>query len=888
MKFSTLSLATRAIWAKSSEDTEHGLLAHMLDVAAVVEELLNREPATTLDWAAQILGLPRAQAGRWLALFIGLHDFGKAIPGFQKKSEPGAQRCVEAGLSFPAHACNATVHSCATAVLLQEPLQGITPAASKWLRHVVRAISAHHGFHIRADELKAGRPTFEPSEWRAARSTMLRVYWDILAPEGAPSLKKLSLPGINWIAGLTSAADWIASNPEWFPLGERRDDLRDYYQHARRLAVAALDDLGWYYVSGLMSDVSDTDTDVMLARIVGRSDTTPRQLQEVGDRLLRTVAGPALMLVEAPMGEGKTELAFLSHLRLQAANAHRGLYIALPTQATGNAMFTRVLDFLKRFAGGPLDVQLAHGGAAFNEQAKALRTVYLEGIDHDNGETLSASSWFGQRRRPLLSAYGVGTVDQALYATLNVKHHFVRLWGLSNRVVVLDEVHAYDTYTSGLIASLLKWLKAMGSSVVLMSATLPRSRRHELLGAWGVEGNTIPEVVYPRVFLADQTGVRVESFHSRKMAPIRLAGLSPDLESMATTACELARDGGCGAIIVNTVDRAQQLYTLLRDKIDTGVTLLLFHAGFPMDARIQIEKRVLSFFGPAGRRPERAILVATQVAEQSLDIDVDFMLSDLAPIDLLLQRAGRLHRHDRQRPVAHRDARLWVAGLTNDFPDLKATRWEFVYEPYILGRTWALLGQEDVLDMPGDIDRLVQAVYGDTPLPEALDPRVAERIEMEYWPAQTDKDQNHTRVAVHAALDADMELESAYEGKPQGADEDDLLGFRNVTRLGEKSIALAPVDVVDGGWRIGDTVFDPEGQISDDVARNVYERQLRVSRKAVERHFSSKELPPAFVEHPFLRQIHPLPLEGGVYTMDGVSLRLDAELGLIYETEEIR
>lgn len=884
MRFSSLSSPVRALWAKSSEEGGHGLLAHMLDVAAVAEEILNREPASTRNWAIQAFGLKQDEVVRWLAALVGLHDFGKAIPGFQSKWEAGRQRCIQAGLSFPPRACVASGHSCGTAALLQEPLQGLAPAASKWLRHVVRAVSAHHGLHIAPDKLREGTPIFEPPEWQSARESILRVYWEILTPDGEPSLRKLALPAINWLAGLTSAADWIASNQEWFPLAERRDDLAGYYLHSRECAAKALDQLGWRQTEILLRTTVDTQT--LLARIVGKPGIEPRQLQKVGDALLCQVSGPALMVVEAPMGEGKTELAFIAHLRLQAANGHRGLYIALPTQATGNAMFGRTVDFLEHFKAASLDIQLVHGGATFNARANTLRTVYLRGINQDHAAALSASAWFSQKRRPLLSQYGVGTVDQVLFSALNVKHHFVRLWGLANRVVVLDEVHAYDTYTSGLIAALLKWLKAIGSSVVLVSATLPESRRHELLAAWGVEGADIPEQAYPRVLMADSSGVRVESFVSRDMPPIQLAGLPPDIEAMATLAGEQIGDGGCGAIIVNTVDRAQQLYCLLREKVGADVRLYLFHARFPMDDRVRIEGEVLAAFGQGDERPAKAILVATQVAEQSLDIDVDFMLSDLAPVDLLLQRAGRLHRHSRDRPVVHKDARLWVAGLNADFPDLKTTSWEFIYEPYILGRTWALLGRESSLVMPGDIDRLVQAVYGDAPLPDELDPQIVDRIEGEYWMAQSVKTQNHKWVAAHTALDAQMELESAYAGKPEGNDEDDILGFRNVTRLGEQNVTLVPVDVVEGRWRVGDSIFDPQSVIPDSVARVLYGRQLRVSKNGVQQHFSSQEPPPAFAEHPLLRQFRPLPLVAGVYREKGVNLRLDAELGLVYGAGE--
>ncbi len=348
-------------------------------------------------------------------------------------------------------------------------------------------------------------------------------------------------------------------------------------------------------------------------------------------------------------------------------------------------MFSRALTFLRSFARETeLDVQLVHGGAALNEQVVALR-----GIHGMPGESVASSAWFSQRRRPLLSPYGVGTVDQALFATLNVKHHFVRLWGLSNRVVVLDEVHAYDTYTSGLIEALLRWLKVMGSSVVLMSATLPAQRRDALLRAWGLDADDIPELSYPRLLLADDRGLRGGTCDSRPLPPIRLQTVGEDLDSLAACALERLRQGGCGAVIVNTVDRAQALYLKLKDQVGTEVRLLLFHARFPADQRSRQEQAVLDSFGQGGERPAGALLIATQVAEQSLDIDFDFMFTDLAPVDLILQRAGRLHRHRRARPTAHQQATLHVAGLApHGLPDLKSTAWEYVYEPYILGRTW--------------------------------------------------------------------------------------------------------------------------------------------------------------------------------------------------------
>lgn len=255
-----------------------------------------------------------------------------------------------------------------------------------------------------------------------------------------------------------------------------------------------------------------------------------------------------------------------------------------------------------------------------------------------------------------------GTVDQALLATLNVKHHFVRLWGLANRVVVLDEVHAYDTYTGTLIVALVRWLKAMGSSVVLMSATLPRKTRNELISAWGASTGEVPDQAYPRVTLVDDGVPRSQHVPARSLKPIECHGLDESLEAIAEQAAALIQEGGCGAVIVNTVDRAQTLYSMLvaarddpnRTDVGDDIQLVLFHARFPADDRAERETTVLELFGGGEEtRPRAALLIATQVAEQSLDLDFDFMLSDLAPVDLVLQRAGRMHRHERHRPGQH-------------------------------------------------------------------------------------------------------------------------------------------------------------------------------------------------------------------------------------------
>lgn len=885
VRFSDLSGAARRVWAKSGEGYGHGLLAHLLDVAAVAEAILMREPESSRRWAAQALGLPLPRLVRWIAFLAGLHDFGKAIPGFQDKWKEGRQADETLGLAFPPRSLGVTDHACASGALLGEHLRRQGVEQRVWVLHVLQAISAHHGYNFSLLETKHAKPLREPEVWGALRTVIFDVFWGVLAPQGVPEAEALSQPAVQWLAGLTSVADWIGSNPDWFPLGERYDLLEDYYADALRRADDALSVIGWTMNEPLLTDLENADQ--LIGRIIQKPEFGARPLQREADNLLEGVQGPSLLLVEAPMGEGKTELAFLAHLRLQVANQHRGLYLALPTQATGNALFQRAVKFLRAFAGDtPFDMQLVHGGAALNEQV-----LHLRGIHGAPGESVTSSSWFSQRRRPLLSHYGVGTVDQALFAALNVKHHFVRLWGLGNRVVVLDEVHAYDTYTSGLITTLLRWLKAMGSSVVLMSATLPAKRRADLLCAWDVDASEIPKQSYPRLLLADTRGLRGATCETRPLPPINLQAVGEDLDSLSACAIECLKLGGCGALIVNTVDRAQEVYLKLKEHLGSDAKLLLFHARFPADQRGELEREVLTSFGADGDRPRRALLVATQVAEQSLDIDFDFMLTDLAPVDLILQRAGRLHRHQRPRPDAHQQARLYVAGLSAEsLPDLKTTAWGYVYDPYILGRTWALLSRESILNLPQDIDRLVQAVYGDTELPADLSDVDRDFIETEAYGDYMGKCQAEQMMAINVAVDPDAEPQLAYSQKLRGYEQgEEGLGLPNSTRLGDDSITLVPIHENADGWSLtpGGSTFAPDKYPSDVLAKALYARQIRVSRKALVKHFQVVTVPPAFSEHPLLRHLVPLPLERGCFRLDRLRLRVDAELGLVYENKDL-
>lgn len=877
MRWDEVEPSVRALWAKSDRPVWHGLLAHLLDVAATALEILEREPDSTVDWLGAALGLEDRAPSRLrplVAAWVGLHDLGKATPGFARKWLAGADRISSAGLTLPLHEPDR--HDAASRGLVRDALRQRV-AASLAADGIAAAVAAHHGHFVSPGEARSALQRRGREAWDATRARLVDAYFEAMSIDGSVPVAQVPFHAQAWLAGLTSVADWIGSNDGWFSFCERGTTTSEHFAMARTHARQALGDIGW--TPGVLSS-AQLSVDDVVSRMVG-SAVAARSLQRAADELLRDVTGPALLVVEAPMGEGKTEVAFLAHLRLQARLGTRGLFVAMPTQATGNAMFVRTVRFLQAFAPGHrLDIQLAHGGAFLNEPLITLR-----GIDESDTEAVASSAWFAQRRRPLLSPYGVGTVDQALLSVLNTKHHFVRLFGLGNRTVVIDEVHAFDAYTSTLIEALLKWLRALGASVVLMSATLPRARLAAFQAAWGERGGG--EARYPRIALTDTRGTRAVSFDTAPGRTITLERVGADLGAMADWLSERAAADGCGAVVVNTVARAQQLFLVLRDRLGHDFDLRLFHARFPADQRAEIERATLEAFGRVGVRPARVILVATQVVEQSLDLDFDYLLTDLAPIDLVLQRAGRLHRHARSRPMCCSAPVLGIAGLLGpSLPDLNATGWRHVYVPVLpLLRSWVVLRRLARIELPADIDPLVQQVYDGSDLGDVgeLSGRLADAV------IEEAKMMNERR---QLALTATVFPDASAVSLPVDVKEEEDPGVAAavaLTRLGVDSVSVVPVHVVGSEWRISRESPDLV-PVSERprfaVARALVQTQVRLSRRGVVQALRSCGTPPGWQKHPWLRSLHPLPLREGRVQLGHTVVRLDDTLGIVYESPE--
>jgi CRISPR-associated endonuclease/helicase Cas3 len=579
-------------------------------------------------------------------------------------------------------------------------------------------------------------------------------------------------------------------------------------------------------------------------------------------------------------------------LELQRRFDHRGLYIALPTKATGNAMFMRTLDFLQGWGTNRrLDLQLLHGGALLNDTFQRLKVSGIH--DPKAGGDVRAGEWFTTKKRALLSEYGVGTVDQALLPILPVRHNFVRLWGIANRVVVFDEIHAYDAYTGTLLVHLLRWLLALGSSVVLLSATLPPSIRRKLAKIVGAVLQE-PEQPYPRltIFSPNEkpSQTHFEADPQRRLT-LCLHGISPDLPSMRAALEEHLPHGGTGLALVNTVQRAQELYMLFPEgkllmregqrvgkQLLDGTEVFLFHARFPADRRQKREEKALETFGGKANRAGRKILIATQVAEQSLDLDFDLIATDLAPIDLVLQRAGRLWRHARtSRPVSK--PFLLIAGLDGTEPPSfeKPLWWGAVYREDILLRTWSLLRAKQQVTLPDEIDPLVQDVYEEQlDVPASLQKRLDKSLM-----ACDGKTIAHTAQANQAIMGLPDDASWNDPAKFVLYDEDEPGVHRTLmaqTRLGEDSVVAIPL------W--SEDHFVSENSPDFAQAKQYFLRAMSLSRTGVVKKLKALGVPEGWKKSSLLRNCFPLTLEAdGHWTVDA-SVRLDDDLGVVYETKE--
>jgi CRISPR-associated endonuclease/helicase Cas3 len=637
------------------------VLNHIHIVGEVARELLQRMP----NWLVTELFPPGSE------LIAAAHDIGKVSPTFQEKlyrGTDGYTRNTKVGLEkvnpdmekqWGGHA-------------------GVSQITAQYLKlgkYIPEILGQHHGYSPNISIYNATDEVFGGLAWQQRREELLielKYLLDTEFPVVTTALQARVL------AGFTTVSDWIGSgslfdipSENWQPNIKRALDNAGFIQPVFKPLLSFSDIFGWQ----------------------------PRPIQQ---SFIHQVTGPGVYILEAPMGLGKTEAALYAAYQMLSTHQATGIYFALPTQLTSEKIHERVEVFLKAILDNDSSHQqplLLHGNAWLKTEL---------GKEGNPG-----GSWFQAAKRGILAPFAVGTIDQALMAVMNVKHGFVRTFGLAGKVVILDEVHSYDSYTGTLIDELINALTDLHCTVIILSATLTQQRRSTFLKV----NSTNP--CYPLVSALPKGGKLVEVTDT-SITDVNVKVTRCQQDEVALEAALLRAEQGQQVLwIENTVTEAQAICRLLATRASSlGVECGLLHSRFLKIDREQNEKYWTTLYGKDGaakRSQQGRILIGTQVLEQSLDIDADFLISRFAPSDMLLQRIGRLWRHDLSHRPVNIQREVWLLspdlknGLEN--PEKAFGKTAKVYAPYVLCRSLEVWQGLQDLSIPSQIRDIIEATY---------------------------------------------------------------------------------------------------------------------------------------------------------------------------------
>jgi len=645
------------------------VLVHCLIVGLVARELVRRQP----DWLKQRL-FPEGSE-----LSAAVHDIGKINPADQQKLY---HQIVEGLLKLVSPAL---IQQIKHPVVSEAALQEFGP-------YIAKIAGRHHGSS--PSLLQKGGPNdlkFGGANWQKERLKVLSELQRLLQADW-PDIASDIIADV--LSGLTTVADWIGSGGVFDAPGETiKLDCAELTAMAKR----AVDSAGFIQPQ--------------FKKNLSFRDVFPFPPKDVQQKLIEAIDRPGVYVLEAPMGLGKTEAALYAAYQAMSENRATGIYFALPTQLTSNKMVNRMNQFLDAILEESCHHRkslLLHGNA------------WLMNVFGEEGEP--GGSWFDHRKRGLLAPFAVGTVDQALMAAMNVRHGFVRTFGLAGKVVILDEIHSYDSYTGTIIERLVSTLRQIHCTVIILSATLTGKQRNALLGISDVSASS--DLGYPLVSAlpnnAKAQNIPSETSKSSTVA----AKIQTSDGSAIKEALRRAERGEQVLWLENTVEEAQKYFKVFGARANgLGIEVGLLHSRFLKTDREQNEKKWVDLFGREGsekRSLQGRILVGTQVLEQSLDIDGDFLITRICPTDMLLQRIGRLWRHrqnDGMRPESAK-CEVWILAPpleTAVSSDKYFGKTAWVYAPYVLCRTLEVWQDLTKISLPDQIRELIESTYSERP-----------------------------------------------------------------------------------------------------------------------------------------------------------------------------
>jgi len=836
------------LWGKIEDDVFHPAVFHMLDVGYVCMALLSSASPRWRTIMAKQFGPETLTC--FLPYMIAMHDIGKISAPFQAQEEIQRARVVKEGFNLNGWEGNRDLYH---PVISQIHIRKMAGLEERLVSVWGDAVGGHHGFY--QSRVMIAKSTFnlqrwESPEWEQHRQEADRILREVFIGDNDlkfPTIENIST-GTVLLTGLMILCDWIGSNELFFP-PEPDVALSDYVGVSKSRANKAVRELG--FNAPIFSTKPATFKSLF-------PDKPARPLQKSVSRIpAEVLTKPSLIVIESPTGEGKTEAALLLAHRIAQHKNTDEFYIAMPTTATTDQMYLRVSEFISSGLQLRAPRTLLHGQKITSDTAQVIRTSRNTEMDE------ARYRFFAPNKKGMVAPFGIGTVDQAELSVLNARYSMLRLLGLAGKVIIFDEVHAYDTYMNTIIHSLLKWLSMLDTTVIVLSATLPQRQKSKMIESYcGNVDNTSTYYPYPSIHVVSkeagwigshlpyQGGKDIEiglishgRAYSDSKAKFLLSQVSGDKE-------------GCACWIVNTVAEAQEIYAAVLKEIEATeeeIDTTLLHARFPLDERRRIEKKVVSQFGPdSGTRPQRAIVVGTQILEQSLDLDFDVMISEIAPIDLLLQRAGRLHRHERNRPASHSTPRFFVnVERTDESPSFGLN--SLIYHPYLLLLTWHQLSTITQFSLPEDYRILIESVYGDVELTEEQNELLNKLKAIESYET--------TEAELRLIPEPDPDWEYGYRSAQVALREKDAADeswYIAKTRLGRPSVSLIPLQRTEGRVFIWNTDIELSGKLSFETQKEMLRRFVKIDNDDVVNFIKEQDVHHLFEDAVLLEGYHPL------------------------------
>lgn len=690
------------IWAKTSP--KKSLINHMLETGIVAGCLTDTNGIChpVLNRMSEITGFDSDTLLAKIVFICAIHDIGKIHPTFQGRDEETLEILKQEGLNQVSFDTRFRHEQYGANIFNRLSVDDADMKNSDIISQIIRM---HHQKEqkknsdidiIKIDDKEKAK------KWRHIQNEIYDYVKNIFRFDNLNLINKnISKSKLfvvqNAILGIMITSDWIASNSYVFD-NQQYKNVDEFLESRKTQALRFLNNEGLIrqqipvmqnFMSAFGFNGRPVQNDV--EKIVHKNDIK-------------------CMLIESDCGSGKTEAALYAAAVLGNRSGLSGIYMGLPTGVSAEAIQDRVDEFLT--SRGMRNTKL------YTSKSMLLREPDKQPV------------WTDMSRQRLLASSAVGTVDQVMTAARLVRFESVRMDGLASKVLIIDEIHAYDAYMLAVIKDLLKICGELDVPVIMLSATLPISTKNDLLGVLG-DGDIELHNGYPVISYVTKDG-RVHEHVSRQYMPDKkisceLLPILNDNDKIARYAVDAVKDGGCECVIMNTVADAICVYDKIKKNKKNDCKIILYHSRMTINARDKTSRKILAMCGKdRTKRPERVIIVGTQVLEQSLDIDVDYMITAICPIDLLFQRIGRYHRHGdegtiREHVVVANTVQVLIPATLSSYGGT-----EYVYEKCYLDATIDAINEHNShLLIPSGMPDMINYVYSHA----SIDVRVRQIID---------------------------------------------------------------------------------------------------------------------------------------------------------------